>query len=267
MRILDIFKKQSAEGIIIQKNIKLETAAYLLYELRKALDFKYPICSASFNVILEGLYRDCIHKECSNESFFTQLIEYNRRKFYIRKIRINNNSKDFFLPIKIQDESDVQEQIRIKRDFDDFYSFYELNRSKGTDVRPRVAELDKESENIAAIAKLYATITKEHYFAQENQYLKAMLFKMIFNTQNEQQPNCISNTIIINAYELVISSFQNAINECIRPQSPDNLYNEDNFDSYLIQEAFVEAYNKLNNTEKNTIIEILKKYHPGTLEQ
>lgn len=265
MGILDIFKKPNAEEIVFQKNIKLETAANLLYELRKALEFKYPICSASFNVILEGLYRDCIHENCSEEGFFTQLIEYNRRKFYIRKIQINNNSKDFFLPIKIQDDSYNQEPIYIKRDFDDFYSFYELNRSKGRDIRPRTAELNKKSDEIATIAKLYAIITKEHYFAQENQYLKAMLFKMMFNTQNERQPNCISNNIINIAYELVVSSFLNAVNGCIRPESSVNLFNEDEFDSYLIHEAFIIAYGELNDTEKNIIIEILRKYHPGTI--
>lgn len=266
MRILDKFKKSNANEIIFQKSIELEIAANLLYKLREKLDFKYPICSASFNVILEGLYRNSIHKECIEEGFNTQFVEYKHRQFYIRKIKINDNNEGFFLPIKIQDDSNNPELIHIKRDFDDFYSFYELNRSKGREEMPRMVELDKKNDEVEAIAKLYAIITKKSYFAQENQYLKAMLFKMIFNTQNKNQPNCASNNIINKAYELVTSSFQNAVNGCIRPESSVDLFNEDDFDSYLIQEAFINAYIELDNPEERNIIdEILRKCHPETI--
>lgn len=262
MKILDILKKVKADDIIFQNSIELELAANLLYKLREKMDFKYPICSASFNVILEGLYRNCIHENCIKEGFHTQLIEYKRRKFYIRKIKISDNNKSFFLPIKVQDDSTNTELIHIKRDFDDFYSFYELNRSKGKEDMPRKAELDKKASEVEAIAKLYAIITKNNYFVQENQYLKAMLFKMIFNTQNKSNPNCTSNNIINKAYELVTSSLQNSVNGCLQPQSSVDFFNEDDFDSYLIQEAFINAYIELDDTdEKNIIDEILYRCH------
>lgn len=112
-----------------KESIRQVDACMLLYEFLENLTDSQPICSASFNVILEGLYRNHINSKNSNTSFSDEFIDYRKRIFYITKIKINNDGNFIYFPVK-QGENfyNCPDSIHIINNQDDFYIYYDLER-------------------------------------------------------------------------------------------------------------------------------------------
>lgn len=243
-------------------SINQRCACELLFQLIDKNESCYPICSSSFNVMLEGLFRNSIKQ--NNDSFYDQFIDYKGRVFYITKIKTNYSNDDVFLPILKNDDIDnIINVIHVNNKYDDFYLYYDWAKDKNGDLKskPFCRCRTQIKDRIIALAVFYNLLTQQYFFVQENQYFKALLFKMLFNSQNsESQKSENTNRIIKKASDLVA--------ECVEANN-DLLVQRhigkriDNIEPYIICNAFIDVLNQLNNNYKNEIKQIYNENHRG----
>lgn len=244
-----------------KESIRHIDACILLYEFLEKLTDYQPICSASFNVILEGLFRNHIDSK-NNNSFSDEFINYRQRYFYITKIKIDNEGHFLYFPItKGENIYNFPDSIHIINNQDDFYIYYDLERKPDGHCKKIIGIIpQKIKKRIYALAAFYSIITTKHFFVKENQYLKAMLFKMLFNSKNTDDSNCDeTNKTIDKANSLFEKSLKKSNNSTIDLYPIDE--DAQSLDPYIICNAFISAYNKLEPEDKRKINEIYNENH------
>ena len=249
-----------------RESIRQIEACYLLYKLLENAKEFNSICSASFNVILEGVYRKDIKHKNNINSFSDQFISYKKRAFYLTKIRITDSKDTIYFPVlKTDSINRMPKAIHVLTNCDNFYIYYNLDRD-GNGCYKKINHVPKKKikERIDVLAVFYSIITRERFFVEENQYLKAMLFKTIFNSKNTENSSCDeTDKIIDEASRLIIECFKNEIYSDVQPFTIDT--NIQYLDPYIICNAFINTYNKLSPPHRAIIRDIFDENHRGKL--
>mgnify|MGYP004661681401 CR=1 FL=1 len=229
-----------------KKYIDYKKAYLILYEIKTVKRLKFT-SGLSFNIILEGLFRNSVLR-VEND---IEGVEYRSKKIYITRLPIKENKNWFYLP-SLTPDNNTYEFIECIPTDDQIYTYYCLNDSGLKEIGKRYDAEVKDKPVYIAFASFYCNLTQSGFSVQENQFLKAILLKVLFNSSTSPTLEPEVTELKRKVSQLLLDTFSKQ-NDNTLAEININIENNNLIDAYFIHNAFVRAYNLLNISSKRII--------------
>lgn len=236
-----------------EKYIDYRKAYLIIYAIKTKTNLS-SIEGLSFNIILDGLYGDYVLRDAMS----IETIPCKNGKFYITRVPIKEDEDLFYLPSSIsssQYNSIISDYIEIIDTDDKIYLHYWFKNINLESIEKYYCANIKYQNFFYAIASFYCNITHYGFSMQENQFLKAILFKVLFHSKSSRSLDDKTVDITNKVIQLLIDTFENQTNSLLIELHINNI-SDNLIDAYFIHNVFVRAYNDLDSDSKYIIDEL-----------